>query len=352
MITKGSIVTLIPPNKIPQQVFSVIEAELIESTIFEYYTQIEQLISDTYLTHHQGQTINPDSYFLRYRDNPSKRIIALPAHIYGNTNTSGIKWIASNPQNIERGLQRASAVLILNDGQTGIPFACLESSIISATRTVVSALVALRHLVKNNKQAKSVGIIGAGYIAKRLIEAMNKLDWQVGQINIYDLNEQDAQKLTEFSQTKCQFNTQCSASLQDVVTQSEVLITATNAGQPYINDLTWFNHNPIVLNISLRDFSEEIILNSNNIMDDIQHCLKAETSPHLAAIKFGNEDFINGHIGQLIQKNLILSKDKPVIFSPFGLGVLDIALGYFIYGKTNSDPRRHDLKNFFGSLSR
>ena len=46
------------------------------------------------------------------------------------------------PRQRAAGLPRASAVLILNDPGTGYPFACLESSIISATRTAASAAVA------------------------------------------------------------------------------------------------------------------------------------------------------------------------------------------------------------------
>ena len=39
---------------------------------------------------------------------------------------AGIKWIASAPDNIHKGLERASALIALNDADTGQPRAILE----------------------------------------------------------------------------------------------------------------------------------------------------------------------------------------------------------------------------------
>ena len=77
--------------------------------------QVFDAVEAAYRLHSSGDAVNPDSYFLRYPDKPSARIIALPAHLGGAIQKSGIKWISSFPENRAGNLARASAVLILND---------------------------------------------------------------------------------------------------------------------------------------------------------------------------------------------------------------------------------------------
>jgi hypothetical protein len=66
-------------------------------------------------------------------------------------------------------------VLILNDHDTGYPFAVLESSIISATRTAESAALAADRLSRGRIRPTRVGFIGTGLIA-RYIHAFLAVD--------------------------------------------------------------------------------------------------------------------------------------------------------------------------------
>ena len=85
-----------------------------------------------------AQPIKP---YLRYHD-LKNRIIAMPAFTGGNINTSGIKWIASFPDNINIGIPRAHSAVILNNAETGQPNALLNTALASIIRTVsVSGLI-------------------------------------------------------------------------------------------------------------------------------------------------------------------------------------------------------------------
>ncbi|MZG42267.1 hypothetical protein F6X34_04910 [Dickeya dianthicola] len=105
-----------------------------------------------------------------------------------------------------------------------------------------------------------------------------------------------------------------------------MIILATSAVTPHIHDPKLLSHNPTLLHISLRDLGEDIILNADNYVDDSSHAIKAKTSLHITQEVTGNNDFIKGNIADLIKGRVIPNYNRPRIYSPFGMGMLDIAL--------------------------
>jgi N-[(2S)-2-amino-2-carboxyethyl]-L-glutamate dehydrogenase len=141
-------------------------------------------------------------------------------------------------------------------------------------------------------------------------------------------------------------------SAEEVIRSSDLVVFATVAATPHIGDLSWFAHNPLLLHISLRDLAPQILLASTNIVDDVEHCLKANTSPHLAEQLTGNRDFLHGTLDEVIAGRVSVPAGRPVIFSPFGLGVLDLAVGKYVYDKVASSGDLHIIDDFFHELHR
>ncbi|MFJ9821200.1 2,3-diaminopropionate biosynthesis protein SbnB [Streptomyces sp. NPDC101151] len=333
--------------------FAVITGTQVQQALSGREKQIVELVEATYRLHGAGDSVNPPSYFLRFPDRPTARIIALPASVGGSVHVDGVKWISSFPDNVKAGLPRASAVLILNDHDTGYPFACLESSIISATRTAASAALAADWLSRTRPRPTRVGFFGTGLIARYIHTFLAGTDWMFDTIGVHDLSADSTGGFCGYLReagTTAEVTVHDSA--EDLIRSSDLVVFATIAGEPHVTDPGWFSHNPVVLHISLRDLAPEVLLASANFVDDVEHCLKADTSPHLAEQRTGDRDFLNGTLNDVMLGRAAPPHDRPVIFSPFGLGVLDLAVGKYVYDEAAEAGNLRLIDDFFHDLRR
>ncbi|KUN63896.1 2,3-diaminopropionate biosynthesis protein SbnB [Streptomyces canus] len=334
--------------------FCVISGRQVHSALERRHREIVDLVEAAYRSHGAGDTVNPPSYFLRFPDRPSSRIIALPASLGGEARVDGIKWISSFPDNVAAGIPRASAVLILNDHDTGYPFACLESSIISATRTAASATLAAERLTSAEERPRRIGFFGVGLIARYVHDYLRGTGWSFDEYGVFDLSAEYAAGYADYlgRATDGTAKVRVHESAEELVRGSDLLVFATTAGTPHVSDPDWFSHNPVVLHLSLRDLSPEIVLAATNVVDDVEHCLKAGTSLHLAGEKAGHRDFVDGTLDDVLGGRLVPAGGKPIVFSPFGLGVLDLAVGKRVYDTLRRAGELAAVDDFFHELRR
>ncbi|WP_251095323.1 2,3-diaminopropionate biosynthesis protein SbnB [Streptomyces sp. Caat 7-52] len=339
------------PPSVPS--FAVISGEQVKKALEGSEKQLVELVEATYRLHGAGDSVNPPSYFLRFPDRPTARIIALPASIGGSVHVDGLKWISSFPENVDAGLPRASAVLILNDHDTGYPFACLESSIISATRTAASAALAADWLSRNRPRPRRVGFFGTGLIARYIHTFLARTGWTFDAIGVHDVSADSTEGFCGYlRQSGAAEPVTVHDSAESLIRSSDLVVFATIAGRPHVTAPGWFGHNPVVLHVSLRDLAPEVLLTAANFVDDVEHCLKADTSPHLVEQRTGNRDFLNGTLNDVMLGRAAPPQDQPVIFSPFGLGVLDLAVGKFVYDQVARAGQLRLIDDFFHDLRR
>ncbi|MFF3984610.1 2,3-diaminopropionate biosynthesis protein SbnB [Streptomyces sp. NPDC001797] len=341
------------PGRGSAPTFAVITGERVQRALSGREKELVELVETVYRLHDAGDSVNPPSYFLRFEDRPTSRIIALPASLGGSVQVDGLKWISSFPENVGAGLPRASAVLILNDHDTGYPFACLESSIISATRTAASAALAADWLSRNRTRPRRVGFFGTGLIARYIHTFLAGTGWDFDEIGVHDLSADSAGGFRGYlEQTGTGARITVHDNAEDLVRGSDLVVFATIAGRPHVTDPAWFTHNPLVLHVSLRDLAPEVLMGAANFVDDVDHCLKADTSPHLVEQLTGNRDFLNGTLGDVMAGRAAPPPDRPVIFSPFGLGVLDLAVGKYVYDEVSRAGDLSLIDDFFHELRR
>ena len=332
---------------------SIINGKTVSDIIHAHREECIEIVRGAYLAHADGKSVNPDSFFLRFPDKPDCRIIALPAYLGDGFGVAGLKWIASYPGNVQRGFPRASAVLVLNQYETGYPFAILESSIISAARTAASAVLAADWLSGRSRRAHSLGIVGTGLIARYVYEFLIDTGWAIDEVRLYDRLPLESEK---FRSTTCRPEWHRSVTIcpdaARLVSACDLIVFTTVASTPHVVDPALFEHNPLVLHISLRDLAPEILLRSHNVVDDVEHVMKANTSPHLAEQQTGNRSFVTGTLADIMTGRRSVDRSRPIIFSPFGMGILDLAVGKWVYDQAVAAGQDLRLSDFFHEVVR
>ncbi|WP_290051588.1 2,3-diaminopropionate biosynthesis protein SbnB [Amycolatopsis solani] len=329
--------------------FFVVPGAAADKVLRTSRARVSELVRATYLLHEAGGSVNPDSCFLRFPEKPGSRVIALPGYLGGCVDKIGLKWIAGFPGNVSAGKPRASAVLLLNDYATGYPLACLEAAGISAARTAASA--ALAATLMKPAAPRTVSFVGAGVIARTiagyLVTAVPELEEAI----VHDLVAESGAHLVRYAEEEHSLAARFTGALDEAL-DADIVVFATTASTPYVTAAREFRPGQLVLNISLRDIAPEVLLRSNNVLDDIDHCLKAGTSPHLAERLSGGREFVDGTIGGVVRGEVGLDPGKATIFSPFGLGVLDIAVGAFVLERAREAGTAIAVENFIGEEAR
>lgn len=309
--------------------------------------EILRVVRLAYEAHARHETALPYSTFLRFPADDKNRVIALPAYLGESFNIAGIKWISSFPNNIGRQMNRASAVIILNSPQTGRPEAIIEGSIISAKRTAASAALAAQQVY--NTGETRLGLIGTGPINFEVLRFMLAAQPQLAKCVIYDLDETRAVRFAQ----KCvadfpTLTVESVLKLEDVLRSCSLVSIATNASQPHISDLSVCRPGSTILHLSLRDLKPEIILVCDNIVDDIDHVCRAQTSVHLAEQLVNDRIFLRCTLGDILTGVAPARRDADgvAVFSPFGLGILDLAVSSLVCGLARDQHVGTVVKSF------
>ncbi|MSS44612.1 2,3-diaminopropionate biosynthesis protein SbnB [Cutibacterium sp. WCA-380-WT-3A] len=327
------------------------DRDAVEKALADRHEEVLNAVQSAYMLHSSDETSLPFSTFLRPKGHPDDRIIGLPAHVGGEFRLAGIKWISSFPGNLNLGMQRASSVLILNSLETGYPTALLESSRISATRTAASAALASATLHGTSDRVDTIGVIGCGTINIATIDYLFHVHPQITTVIAVDVQAERAQNFARIvKKSHPSTNIHVATDLDAVLREADTVAIATTDSSHWLTLPPWEKSgHQVVLHTSLRDLSVASLLAATNVVDDPDHVCREATTPDLAAQQTGNRDFIAARIGDLLLGTpLETSPNSRIIFSPFGLGILDLAVASVVMSSSSEaveidgfDPGTH-----------
>lgn len=288
------------------------------------------------VAHANGQCEMPLKPYIRpggrEHETSRGRYIAMPAWVGGDVGAVGVKWIASMPSNLARGLARASGLVILNDVDTGVPIAIMECATLSARRTGAVAALAWRHL---GIAADVVSIIGAGPIGEEVILALNAQSKAVGEFRLFDLDQTRALRLRDRIQNRLNCALEVASSLEQCFDGATSIITATTASKGYI-ETAWVRDARLMVPLSLDDFKADALLSADKVVvDDFDQCVREEKLFHQVFRdgRFKREQ-VYAQLGQIVaghKKGRIGS--ERIYVNCMGLAVEDIAVAKAVYDR-------------------
>lgn len=276
-----------------------------------------------------SQPIKP---YLRYRD-LKNRIIAMPAFVGGDFNVSGIKWIASFPDNIRNNIPRANSVTILNNADTGEPICIINTAQLSIIRTAAITGVMIKHfdMVRQLKGIK-LGIIGWGPIGQYHFKMCTEtLGDKISEIHLFDLRPIDKESIDFPHKDRIHI----ANSWEEAYDNSDVFITCTASNAPYIDKKP--KTGALLLNVSLRDFKTDIYdyVKDSIIVDDWDEVCREKTDIEMLHKERGLQKENTRCIADIITKGGMKSykPDETVMFNPMGMAIFDIAMGCYYMRK-------------------
>jgi len=163
---------------------------------------------------------------------------AMPAFL-PKSRAAGIKWVGSFPDNPSRNLPSISALLILNDMETGHPVCVMDGTWITAKRTAAASAVAAKYLAR--PEAETLGIIGCGVQGFSHVEAIRTL-FAVRKVKAYDLRPEAAAAFVRKAGDAFGLDVEAVPSAEAAVRGSDLVVTAgaiRKDPRPFVRE-EWF----------------------------------------------------------------------------------------------------------------
>lgn len=266
-------------------------------------------------------------------DETQARNLYLPAW---SGSSYGAKIINACIGNPDRGLPRASGLIILFDHLTAMPIAVLEGARISATRTAAVSVAAVSG-VTPLETITTLGLLGTGTIARTHLDLMLRYANKLERVQVFDVRTDRATSLCDAYAD--QVHITAVPAPRDALLGAEVSIAATTATTSYVEE-QWLE-SAIFVNVSLADATEGLLVNCDYLLVDDWDLIVTDDQRLLGQLareeKVCGPDSPAGTPGRIVNATLdqLLTNGYPrnwadnrdrVVVNPFGMGVQDIAL--------------------------
>jgi ornithine cyclodeaminase/alanine dehydrogenase len=146
----------------------------------------------------------------------------MPAYIPA-FRSAGLKWVSGYPGNQALSLPYISGLLVLNDVLTGVPYAIMDCTWITAYRTGAASALSAKYLARPHSAV--VGILACGVQGRTNLEALAAL-FRIQRVYAYDINPEVQRRYVEEMSAKFGLEVIGVSEASQAVRESELVVTS------------------------------------------------------------------------------------------------------------------------------
>jgi ornithine cyclodeaminase/alanine dehydrogenase-like protein (mu-crystallin family) len=285
----------------------------------------------------QGEVRHPHKVVLRQGDTAESeergRFNALFASIGGPVRAMGMKWIGSFPANRERGLPRASALIILNCPNTGMPVAVMDGTLISAMRTGAMTGLGVRYLAP--RKTSKVGVIGAGVQSRTQILGLHTALPNVEEIVVFSRQTLRAEAVAEECRERWGAPVRPANTIDEALLDADVALVVTTASEPLIF-ARHIKAGALTVQLAGHECEFAVIQQCQKIVTDDWEVVKHRgimTPAIMHQMGLLHDSDIHANLGHLILGTRPGRENdgERIHYAHMGMGLDDVALAWSIY---------------------
>ncbi|MBG0568351.1 ornithine cyclodeaminase family protein [Actinoplanes aureus] len=164
---------------------------------------------------------------------PAGFLAAMPVCVADPAETLfGIKTIVVKPGNAARGLPSHNGLVVLFDGDTGLPTAAVDAAVITEIRTAAVSAVATGALARAD--AARLSIIGTGAQARTHLEAMLEVR-EIGSVRVWGRTPERVTEFAGWARTRFGLPVTEAVSPRDAAAGADVVCTVTASPEPLLS---------------------------------------------------------------------------------------------------------------------
>jgi len=242
-------------------------------------------------------------------------------------NYFGTKFYSTHPR------YGAHFYFVLYDAATAQPLAWMEANHLGQIRTGAAGGYATDLLA--NPEADTLGVIGSGFQARTQVEAIRAVR-PIKTVRVWSRNEEKRRKFAE----EC--SAQAMDSAEDAVRGAQIVVTATNAQEPVLED-GWIAPGTMInamgANVAgRRELPGELVRRADLVAVDSLEQAKIEAGDLILPNNWAN-------VVELKDVKRNFQQSQITIFKSLGICVEDVAAGSFVYQRALATPERFADRN-------